>query len=96
MRKKERLLGVNRINTRQLTESSKRKPSSLRHPCSPSGTASSTLYASGRSNVIRGGVLRVSRGRVGIWGRKRYLGDGCTFMKVVKVSEVASNKQASC
>ena len=53
MRTKDRLLGVNRVDTTQLTKSSKKQPSILHRPRSPHGTASSMLYASGRSNGSR-------------------------------------------
>ena len=47
------MLRVNEINTRQVTQSSKVKPSFLCRRFSPHGTASKMLYVSGRSNGSR-------------------------------------------
>ena len=48
--------------------------------------------ACSRGNL--GGVSRVSRRHVAIWGRKTYLGDECTFINVAEASEVVLKRQA--
>ena len=52
------------------------------------------------AEVVRRMDRACSRGNLGshscvtFRGRKRYLGDGCTFMNVMEVSEVVSKRQA--